>query len=242
MRRQKLRRSRWSLPNTRSIFVALSILVASFRVLHRLDLGARGPPGTCASRVVVAAITMGAEYVDALRRYARLQHADTMAYDIGLTAFARGSDPCNRRAFTHQSPERSPPHLSQRIFMGLNCRHALHRHGGHAGTRAQLRPTIRCALRGHSDRAVDGALWAHSDHASWAKAHRAVVMGLAIPACTTRDASSHFYRSHPGSRAQVNASLDQTNLALGIAGITLAILAFARSPPVRAKRAEEALA
>ena len=71
----------------------------------------------------------------------------------------------------------------------------------------------------------------------------AVVMGLAISGMHyTGMRAAIFYRSRPGSRGPNNASLDQTNLALAVAGITFIILAFASVASLfERKRAEEAL-
>ena len=56
------------------------------------------------------------------------------------------------------------------------------------------------------------------------------------------DVGDHFYRSRPGSRGPRDAILDQTTLALAVAGITFVILAFALIASLsEQKRAEEAL-
>jgi C4-dicarboxylate-specific signal transduction histidine kinase len=56
------------------------------------------------------------------------------------------------------------------------------------------------------------------------------------------DEGGHFYHSRPIHEAQVNPGLDQTNLALAVAGITFMTLAFASVASLfERKRAEEAL-
>jgi C4-dicarboxylate-specific signal transduction histidine kinase len=72
----------------------------------------------------------------------------------------------------------------------------------------------------------------------------AVVMGLAISGMHyTGMRAAIFYCSRPGSnQAEVTASVEQTNLALAVAGITFLILAFASVASLfERKRAEEAL-
>ncbi len=72
----------------------------------------------------------------------------------------------------------------------------------------------------------------------------AVLMGLAISGMHyTGMRAANFYCSRPGSiAAQLNASVDQSNLALAVAGITFLILAFASVASLfERKRAEEAL-
>jgi C4-dicarboxylate-specific signal transduction histidine kinase len=68
-------------------------------------------------------------------------------------------------------------------------------------------------------------------------------MGLAISGMHYTAMRGAVFTAHaPVHEAQVNASLDQTNLALGVAGVTFAILAFASIASLfERKRAEEAL-
>src|SRR3979409_30059 len=67
-------------------------------------------------------------------------------------------------------------------------------------------------------------------------------MGLAISGMHYTGMRAAIFTAHvPVHEAQVNASLDQTNLALAIAGITFAILSFASTASLfEQKRAEEA--
>src|SRR5258708_3175189 len=71
----------------------------------------------------------------------------------------------------------------------------------------------------------------------------AVVMGVAISGMHYTGMRAAIFTAHvPVRETPVNASLDQTNLALGVAGITIAILAFAWIASLfERKRAEEAL-
>ncbi len=145
--------------------------------------------------------------VDALRRHARLQNADTDVLRHRIDhPFPRGGDLRNqRRLLRHQSPERlaASPRSQRHLHGARHCRHALHRHGGNAGAgRAQLRPSIRCALRGHRDRRVDGGPVADiPNHGTLATPRRRGRHGC----CDFRyalhgDASGHLYRSRPSPR------------------------------------------
>src|SRR6266567_8145970 len=71
----------------------------------------------------------------------------------------------------------------------------------------------------------------------------AVVMGLAVSGMHYTGMRAAIFTAHgPVHEAQVNASLNQTNLALAVAGITFVILAFASIASLsEQKRAEEAL-
>ena len=173
-----------------------------------------------------------------------------MSYDIGLTTlslvvaiFVTGG---GFYVISRQST--SPLRLVfSGIFMGLgHYRHALHRHGGNAGARrAQLRAPVRCALLGHSDRRVDGGTMAgipnHGSSLAKARCRRRHGPGH-FRYALHGDARDHFYRSQPVNEAQGIASLDQTNLALAVAGITFVILAFVLIASLyEEKRAEEAL-
>src|SRR5260370_3186239 len=71
----------------------------------------------------------------------------------------------------------------------------------------------------------------------------AVVMGLAISGMDYTGMRAAIFTAHdPVHEAHVNASLDQTSLALAVAGITFIILALASVASLfERKRAEEAL-
>src|SRR5229473_2455730 len=135
------------------------------RVLHRprsqCPRGAR--PGICTSRVAggCRAHNGRRNMVDALRRHARVYHAVTdVLRHRSDHPFARGGDLRNRRRLLrHWSPERiaASPRSERHLHGTRHCRDALHRYGGNAGARrTQLRPAIRYAFPGHSDRRVDG--------------------------------------------------------------------------------------
>ena len=139
------------------------------RVVHRprSRRSRGGRPRTCASGMASSCRGRNGRrnMVDALHRHARLRHADTdVIRHRNDRPFARCGDRRNwRRLLRHQSPGRvaaSP--RSQRHFHGTwHCRHALHRHGSNAGARpTRLRPGLRCALGGHSDRRIDGGTMA----------------------------------------------------------------------------------
>jgi C4-dicarboxylate-specific signal transduction histidine kinase len=92
--------------------------------------------------------------------------------------------------------------------------------------------------------ASTAALWlAFRTTDLWQKLAAAVVMGLAISGMHYTGMRAAIFATHdPVHQAQVDASLDQTSLALAIAGITFVILAFASIASVsEQKRAEEAL-
>jgi len=122
--------------------------------------------------------------------------------------------------------------------------HALQRHGGNAGARrARLRPHIRCASLiiaiaprrrhyfWHSEPRISGKN--SLPPSSWAWPFRYALYG---------DGRDHFAAHGPVPEAHGYASLDQTNLALAVAGITFVILASALIASLsEQKRAEEAL-
>src|SRR6195256_6560087 len=233
--------------------VALSILVASFASYTALDLGGHvGAARGLARRVwlVAAAIAMGGG-IWSMHFVAMLAFSMpiSMSYDIGLTAlslvvaiFVTGG---GFYVISRQSA--SPLHLVlSGIFMGLGIV-AMHYIG-------------MAAMRGHADLSYErlfvalsvviaigastAALWlAFRTTGLGRKLIAAVVMGLAISGMHYTAMRAAIFTAHPPvHEAQVNASLDQTNLALGIAGITFSILAFASIASLfEQKRAEEAL-
>src|SRR6266849_4181082 len=92
--------------------------------------------------------------------------------------------------------------------------------------------------------ASTAALWlAVQTTDPWQKLVAALVMGVAISGMHYTGMRAAIFTAH-GSvhEAPVNASLDQTNLALAVAGITFVILTFASIASLsEQKRAEEAL-
>ncbi|MGC2492596.1 MHYT domain-containing protein [Candidatus Binatus sp.] len=234
--------------------VALSILVACFASYTALDLsGHVGPARGIARRVwlVAAALTMGGG-IWSMHFVAMLAFIMPipMSYDIGLTTlsllvaiFVTG---IGFYVISRQSA--SPLRLGlSGIFMGLGI--------------AGMHYTGMAAMRGNIELSYNPLFFAlslaiaigASTVALWVafrttdlgqKLVAAVVMGLAISGMHyTGMRAALFYCSRPDSNeAQINASVDQTNLALAVAGITFLILAFASVASLfERKRAEEAL-
>jgi NO-binding membrane sensor protein with MHYT domain len=132
------------------------------------------------------------------------------------------------------------------IFMGLGI--------------AAMHYTGMAAMRGHAELSYDPlfvalslviaigasttALWlAFRTTDLWQKLAAAAVMGLAISGMHyTGMRAAIFVARGPVQEAQANASLDQTGLALAVAGITFVILVFASIASLsEQKRADEAL-
>jgi NO-binding membrane sensor protein with MHYT domain len=233
--------------------VALSALVASFASYTALDLGGHvGPARGFARRMwlVAAAITMGGGIwsMHFVAMLAFIMPTPT-SYDIGLTIlslvaaiFVTGG---GFYVISRQSgwPLRL---VVSSIFMGLGI--------------AGMHYTGMAAMRGHAELSYDPlfvalslviaigastvALWlAFRTTVLGQKLVAAVVMGLAISGMHYTAMRAAIFTAH-GSvhEAQVNGSLDQTNLALAVAGITFIILAFASVASLfERKRAEEAL-
>jgi NO-binding membrane sensor protein with MHYT domain len=233
--------------------VALSILVASFASYTALDLGGHvGATRGLARRVwlVAAAITMGGgiwsmHFIGMLAFVMPIP----MSYDTGLTALSLlvailvtggGFYVISRRSA-------SPLRLALGgIFMGLGI--------------AAMHYTGMAAMRGHAELSYDrlfvalslviaigastAALWlAFRTTDPWQKLAAAVVMGLAISGMHyTGMRAAIFAADDLVHETQIDASLDQTGLALAIAGITFVILAFASIASVsEQRRAEESV-
>jgi len=233
--------------------VALSVLVASFASYTALGLsGHVGAAQGLARRVwlVGAAIAMGGgiwsmHFIGMLAFVMPIP----MSYDTGLTALSLlvailvtggGFYVISRRSA-------SPLRLAlSGIFMGLGI--------------AAMHYTGMAAMRGHAELSYDrlfvalsliiaigastAALWLAFRTTDLAqKLVAAVVMGLAISGMHYTAMRAAVFTAHgPVHEAEANASLDQTSLALAIAGITFVILAFASIASVsEQKRAEEAL-
>src|ERR1700694_2137081 len=237
--------------------VALSLLVASFASYTALDLGGHvGAARGFARRVwlVTAAITMGGgiwsmHFVGMLA----FIMPTPMSYDIGLTTLSLvvamfvtgvGFYVISRRS---GSPLRL---VISGIFMGLGI--------------AAMHYTGMAAMRGHTELsyhlvfvalslviaigASTAALWlAFRTTDLGQKLVAAVVMGVAISGMHYSAIRGTTFAVHgPVHEAQGYASLDQTNLALVVAGITFVILAFALIASLQQenserRRAEEAL-
>ena len=237
--------------------VALSILVAAFASYTALDLGGRvSATRGVASRIwlVAAAIAIGGG-IWSMHFIAMLAFTMPipMSYDIGLTTlslvvaiFVTGT------GFYFINRQNAPPLslIFSGVFMGLGIV-AMH-YIGMAAMRehAEISYDIRFVVLSLviAIGASTAALWlAFRTTDLGQKLVAAVVMGLAISGMHySAMRGTTFAVHHPVHEAQGYASLDQTNLALVVAGITLVILAFALIASLQQenserRRAEEAL-
>src|SRR6266404_2108924 len=233
--------------------VALSVLVASFASYTALGLSGHVGAAQGLARsvwLVAAAITMGGgiwsmHFIGMLAFVMPIP----MSYDIRLTTlsllvaiFVTGG---GFYVISRQSA--SPLRLVlSGIFMGLGI--------------AAMHYTGMAAMRGHAELSYDrlfvalsliiaigastAALWlAFRTTDLWQKLAAAGVMGLAISGMHYTGMRAAIFTAHGSvDEAPVSASLDQTNLALAIAGITFVILTFASIASLsEQKRAEQAL-
>ena len=232
--------------------VALSILVACFASYTALDLsGHLGSARGFARRVwlVAAAFTMGGG-IWSMHFVAMLAFIMPMPMSyMGLTIlslvvaiFVTGV-----AFYVISSQSASPLRLVlSGIFMGLGI--------------AGMHYTGMAAMRGHAELSYDPlfvalslviaigastvALWmAFQTTDLGQKLVAAVFMGVAISGMHYTAMKAAIFTAHgPVHEAQVNAGLNQTNLALAVAGITFMILAFASVASLfERQRAEEAL-
>ena len=237
--------------------VALSILVAAFASYTALDLGASvAATQGVAPRVwlVAAAIAMGGG-IWSMHFIAMLAFnmPISMSYDIGLTTLSLVVAIFVTGVGFYFINRQSAPPLSlvfSGIFMGLGIS-AMHYIG-------------MAAMREHAEISYDflflalslviaigastAALWlAFRTTDLGQKLVAAVVMGVAISGMHYSAMRGTTFAVHgPVHEAQGYASLDQTNLALVVAGITFVILAFALIASLQQenserRRAEEAL-
>src|SRR3984893_14043679 len=237
--------------------VALSILVAAFASYTALDLGGRMVATRgAAPRVwlVAAAIAMGGG-IWSMHFIAMLAFniPIPMSYDIGLTTLSLVVAIFVTGAGFYFINRQSAPPLSlilSGIFMGLGIA-AMHYIG-------------MAAMREHAAISYDflfvalslviaigastAALWlAFRTTDLGQKLVAAVVMGVAISGMHYSAMRGTTFAVHgPVHEAEGYASLDQTNLALVVAGITFVILAFALIASLQQenserRRAEEAL-
>jgi NO-binding membrane sensor protein with MHYT domain len=229
--------------------VVLSILIACFASYTALDLaGHVGAARGHARRgwLVAAAITMGGG-IWSMHFVAMLAFVMPipMSYDIGLTTlslvvaiFVTGVG-----FYVIDRQGASPLRLVlSGIFMGLGIA-AMHytgmaAMGGHAGLsydRLFVALSLVIAIC-----ASTAALWlAFRTSDPEQKLVGAVVMGLAISGMHYTGMRAATFTAH---ETQANGSLDQSSLALAVAGITFVILACASvASLVERKRAEEAL-
>jgi NO-binding membrane sensor protein with MHYT domain len=233
--------------------VTLSILVAAFASYTALDVGGRVAAARGLARsvwLVAAAITMGGG-IWSMHFIAMLAFTMPipMSYAIGLTAlslmvaiFVTGVG-----FYVISRKSASPARLVfSGIFMGLGI--------------AAMHYTGMAAMRGHAELSYDrlyvalslviaigastAALWlAFRTTDLGQKLVAAVVMGVAISGLHyTAMRGTIFTAQGPLHAVQGNANLDQTTLALVVAGITFVVLAFAAIVSVlEQKRAEAAL-
>jgi NO-binding membrane sensor protein with MHYT domain len=241
--------------------VALSILVACFASYTALDLSGHVEPARGFARrawLVAAAITMGGG-IWSMHFVAMLAFImpTSVSYDIGSTALSLVvAILVTGVAFYVISRQSVSPLrlVLSGIFMGLGI--------------AAMHYTGMAAMRGHAELSYDplfvalslvvaigastAALWlAFRTTALGQKLVAAVVMGVAISgmhytamgaAIFTAHDPVHEARAGAQANAQANASLDQTGLALAVAGITFVILALASFASMfERNRAEEAL-
>jgi NO-binding membrane sensor protein with MHYT domain len=233
--------------------VALSILVAALASYTALDLGGRVAAARGLARrlwLVAAAITMGGG-IWSMHFVAMLAFImpTPMSYDIGLTILSLvvAMLVTGGGFYVISRHSGSPLRLVlSGIFMGVGI--------------AAMHYTGMAAMREHVELGYDRIFVALSliiaigaSTAALFLAFRttdlgqklvaAVVMGLAISGMHyTAMAGTTFAAHGPVPEAHGYASLDQTNLALAVAGITFVILASALIASLsEQKRAEEAL-
>src|SRR3954451_20900067 len=218
--------------------VALSILVACFASYTALDLGGHVAAARGLARCIwlgAAAITMGGgiwsmHFIGMLAFVMPIR----MSYDIGLTIVSllvailvTGG---GFYVISRQSASLSHLVFSG-IFMGLGI--------------AAMHYTGMAAMQGDTEVSYDrlfvalslviaigastAALWlAFRTTDLWQKLAAAVVMGLAISGMHYTAMRAAIFLAHGQTdQAQVNASLDQTGMALAVAGITFVILVSA---------------
>jgi NO-binding membrane sensor protein with MHYT domain/two-component sensor histidine kinase len=233
--------------------VALSILVASVASYTALDLSGRVGAARGLARciwLVAAAITMGGG-IWSMHFVAMLAFVlpMPMSYDIDLTVFSLvlAILVTGGGFYVISRDGTSPLRLGlSGIFMGLGI--------------VTMHYTGMAAMRGHAELSYDrlfvalsvviaigastAALWLAFRTTDLAqKLVAAVVMGLAISGMHYAGMHAATFTVHGAAqRVQANAELDQTNLALAIAGITFLILALTLIASLsQQKRTEEAL-
>jgi NO-binding membrane sensor protein with MHYT domain len=233
--------------------VTLSILVAAFASYTALDLGGHVATARRMARrawLAGAAITMGGgiwamHFVAMLAFYLPIP----MSYEIGLTALSLvvAILVTGGGFYVISRKSASPFHLVfGGIFMGVGIV-AMHYTGmaamrGHAAlSHVPLYVALSVVV---AIGASTAALWLAFRTADlWQKLGAAVVMGLAISGMHYTAMQGAIFTAHGSlNEAQSAAGLDQTTLALAVAGITFALLAFASIVSVsEQKRAEDAL-
>jgi NO-binding membrane sensor protein with MHYT domain len=233
--------------------VALSILVACFASYTALDLGGRAWAARGLARrvwLVAAAITMGGG-IWSMHFVAMLafKMPTPVSYDTGLTTLSLvvAIFVTSGGFYVISRQSASPLRLVlSGIFMGFGI--------------VAMHYTGMAAMRGPAELSYDrlfvalsvviaigastAALWlAFQTTGPGQKLVAAVVMGLAISGMHYTAMRAAIFTVHPSfHEADGRSGLDQTNLALVVAGTTFVILAFALIASLsEQKRAEEAL-
>ena len=232
--------------------VALSVLVACFASYTALDLGGRVGSARGTARhiwLAAAAITLGGgiwsmHFIGMLAFTMPMP----MSYDIGLTALSLAvailATFAGFYVISHHSA--SPLRLTlSGTLMGLGI--------------IAMHYTGMAAMRGNAELSYDprfvalsvviaigaatAALWLAFRHTNLAqKFVAAIVMGIAISGMHYTGMRAAIFHAHSEAGEALNASLDQTNLALAIAGITFVILAAVLLASLSEEtRADEAL-
>jgi NO-binding membrane sensor protein with MHYT domain len=233
--------------------VALSILVAVLASYTALDLGGRVAAARGLARRVwlaAAAITMGGG-IWSMHFVAMLAFIKPtpMSYDIGLTALSLGVAMfvTGGGFYVISRQTGSPLRLVlSGIFMGLGIA-AMH-YTGMAAMRAHVelrydRIFVALSLIIAIGASTAALRLAFQTTDLGQKLLAAVVMGLAISGMHYTAMRGTTFAAHgPVPEVHAYASLDQTNLALAVAGTTFVILACALIASLsEQKRAEEAL-
>ena len=220
--------------------VALSILVASFASYTALDLAARAAAARGLARrlwLVGAAITMGGG-IWSMHFVAMLAFIMpvTLSYDVGLTTLSLvvAIFVTSAGFYVISRPAVSPLRVAlSGIFMGAGIV-AMHYTGmagmrGHA-TLSYERPFVALSVV-IAIGASTAALWlAFRTPDLGQRLVAAVVMGLAISGMHYTAMRAAIFTVHgPVPDLRTSAGLDQTALALVVAGTTFVLLAFALS-------------
>src|SRR6478735_3911356 len=232
--------------------VALSVLVACFASYTALDLGGRiGSARGTARRIwlAAAAITLGGgiwsiHFIGMLAFTMPMP----MSYDIGMTALSLAVAILATLAgfYVISRHSTSPLRLTlSGTLMGLGII-AMH-YTGMAAMRGNVElsyePSFVALSVVIAIGAATAALWLAFRNTNPAqKFAAAIVMGIAISGMHYTGMRAAIFHAHSEASEALNASLDQTNLALAIAGITFVILATVLLASLSEQtRAEEAL-
>src|SRR6476659_146106 len=232
--------------------VALSVLVACFASYTALDLGGRvGSAHGTARRIwlAAAAITLGGG-IWSMHFIGMLAFTMPMpiSYDIGLTALSLAvailATFAGFYVISHHSA--SPLRLTlSGTLMGLGII-AMHYTGMgtmRGNVELSYEPSFVALSVVIAIGAATAALWLAFRNTNPAqKFAAAIVMGIAISGMHYTGMRAAIFHAHSEAANALDTSLDQTNLALAIAGITFVILAAVLFASLSEQaRAEEAL-